>query len=112
MVCGVHDRGTKQLLWCTCGSYICSYITVLVAVGSMGYKHTTLNSDEIKKMLQKPSYVLKVVPHVDCTPRICELVEYKLLDINMHGAWGSPAALDIVCLKRVVWYLEECDVVL
>lgn len=44
----------------------------------MGYKHHELNSDEIFKSLMVPNYLLKIIPGVDGTPRICELVEYYL----------------------------------
>ena len=42
-----------------------------------------------------PNFLLKIVPHVDVTPRICELVEYELTDINLKGAWTGPSALTL-----------------
>ena len=39
--------------------------------------------------------MLKIIPHVDCTPRICELVQYGLEDITVKGAWSGPAALEL-----------------
>ena len=36
------------------------------------------------------------IPHVDGSPRICELVEYSLEDIVLKGAWTGPAALALV----------------
>jgi acetoacetate decarboxylase len=36
-----------------------------------------------------------IVPHVDGTPRICELVEYELTDVNLKGAWTGPTALTL-----------------
>jgi acetoacetate decarboxylase len=38
---------------------------------------------------------LKIIPHVDGRPRICELVEYYLEDIVLKGAWTGPAALSL-----------------
>ncbi|MGO8160836.1 acetoacetate decarboxylase family protein [Rhizobium leguminosarum] len=35
-------------------------------------------------------HVLKIIPHVDCTPRICELVRYYLEDLTVKGAWEGP----------------------
>jgi acetoacetate decarboxylase len=35
------------------------------------------------------------MPHVDGTPRICELVRFHLEDVVMKGAWTGPAALDL-----------------
>jgi hypothetical protein len=45
--------------------------------------------------LQEPNFLLKIIPHVDGTPRICELVEYRLQEIALKGAWTGPAALDL-----------------
>jgi acetoacetate decarboxylase len=45
--------------------------------------------------METPSFLLKIIPHVDCTPRICELVRYYLTDINVKGAWGGPAGLEL-----------------
>jgi acetoacetate decarboxylase len=45
--------------------------------------------------MQEPGFLLKIIPHVDGTPRICELVQYQLEDINIHGAWSGPAALEL-----------------
>jgi acetoacetate decarboxylase len=42
-----------------------------------------------------PSYLLKIIPHVDGTPRICELVRYCLTDIHVKGAWTGRGALDL-----------------
>jgi acetoacetate decarboxylase len=35
------------------------------------------------------------MPHVDGTPRICELAEYHLEDIDLKGAWTGPAGLSL-----------------
>ena len=44
---------------------------------------------------KRPNFLLKIIPHVDGTPRICELVEYRLEDIVLKGAWTGPAALSL-----------------
>jgi acetoacetate decarboxylase len=49
----------------------------------------------VKAALAAPSFLLKIIPHVDGTPRICELVEYYLEDVIVKGAWTGPAALDL-----------------
>lgn len=68
---------------------------VRVATGTMGYKHRTLSADKILKSLEAPSFLLKIIPHVDCTPRICELVRYYMSDITVKGAWEGPAGLEL-----------------
>jgi acetoacetate decarboxylase len=71
------------------------YGPVRVATGSMGYKHRAIDPVGAKASLVAPSFLLKIIPHVDGTPRICELVEYYLEDITVKGAWTGPAALDL-----------------
>ena len=45
--------------------------------------------------LTAPNFLVKIIPHVDGTPRICELVRYHLTDITLKEAWAGPAALDL-----------------
>ena len=71
------------------------YGPVLIATGTMGYKHSALDHDAIVKSLAAPTWLLKIIPHVDGTPRICELVEYYLEDVSVKGAWSGPAALSL-----------------
>jgi acetoacetate decarboxylase len=71
------------------------YGPVRVATGTMGYKHKQADLAAIKQSLEAPNFLLKIIPHVDGTPRICELVEYHLTDINLRGAWTGPAALSL-----------------
>ena len=69
--------------------------SIQVASGSMGYKHRELDLEQVRQSLLSPSYLLKIIPHVDCTPRICELVEYYLENVTVKGAWAGPAALEL-----------------
>ena len=71
------------------------YGKLRIAVGTMGYKHRTLDHDAVLASLKTPSFLLKVIPHVDGTARVCELVRYYLEDIDLHGAWTGPAALSL-----------------
>ena len=49
----------------------------------------------VKASLAEPNFLLKIIPHVDGTPRICELVEYHLEDVDLKGAWTGPASLNL-----------------
>ena len=71
------------------------YGSLPVAVGTMGYKHRELDLAATKASLEMPNWLLKVIPHVDGTPRICEIVEYYITDINLKGAWTGPAQLEL-----------------
>ncbi len=69
--------------------------SVRVATGTMGYKHRALDADTVLAALAEPNFMVKIIPHVDCTPRICELVRYYLTDVTLKGAWSGPAGLQL-----------------
>jgi len=71
------------------------YGPVRVATGTMGYKHREADHAAVLASLATPNYLLKIIPHVDGTARICELVEYYLQDVTLKGAWTGPAALSL-----------------
>jgi acetoacetate decarboxylase len=72
------------------------YGTQRIATGTMGYKFSPLDlAAEQDKMAKTPNYLLKVIPHVDGTARICELVRFFLKDVTVLGAWSGPAALEL-----------------
>ena len=61
----------------------------------MGYKHRQADLAAIKASLAAPNFLLKIMPHVDGTPRVCEIVEYHLEDVVLKGAWTGPSALSL-----------------
>lgn len=69
--------------------------SVQVVSGTMGYKHSELDQEAVLATMLQPSFLLKVIPHVDCTPRICELVKYHLQDVTVKGAWQGPCGLTV-----------------
>lgn len=69
--------------------------SIRIATGTMGYKHKALDLEAVQKSLEAPSFLLKIMPDVDCTPRICELVQYYLTDLTVKGAWSGPAGLEL-----------------
>ena len=66
-----------------------------IAIGTMGYKHKQADLAAVKASLAAPNFLLKIMPHVDGTPRICELVEYHLTDVDLKGCWTGPAQLTL-----------------
>jgi acetoacetate decarboxylase len=68
---------------------------VRIAAGSMGYKHRPLAESVALRALSEPGFLLKIIPHVDGSARICELVRYRLTDVTLKGAWTGPAALEL-----------------
>ena len=71
------------------------YGRIRLATGTMGYKYQALDAKAVEKAVGEPNYLLKIVPHVDCTPRIIELVRYHLEDVTVKGAWSGPAGLEL-----------------
>ena len=71
------------------------YGPVRVATATMGYKHRPLELDPLLASLATPNFLLKIIPHVDGTARICELVEYHLEDIDLKWGFSGPAALSL-----------------
>ena len=71
------------------------YGPIRVATGTMGYKYKEADSAATGRELAAPNFLLKIIPHVDGSPRICELVEYHLEDIDLKGVWTGPGALEL-----------------
>jgi acetoacetate decarboxylase len=71
------------------------YGSVLCATATMGYKHQPVPVEEVRHAMEKPNFLVKIIPHVDATPRICELVRYHLTDVTVREAWTAPAELQL-----------------
>ena len=91
----VHDTLTGSI----------EYAGQTVAVGTMTYKHKDLTLDpqtgahstaQIEQKLAKTTVLLKLIPHVDGTLAIAQLVGYNLIDISVKGAWAGPARLHLI----------------
>ena len=77
-----------------------------VAIGTMGYKYEDLinntnasrahNLEEITKKLCKTQVNLKLIPDVDGSLAIAQLVAYNMCDANVKGAWRGPARLHLI----------------
>ncbi len=78
------------------------YAGQTVAIGTMAYKHENLldgkhaqEIDSITQRLTQTRVNLKLIPHVDGTPAICQLVAYNMTDASVKGAWAGPARLEL-----------------
>lgn len=72
------------------------YGSVRVATGTMAYKYDQVDKAIVQKnMMATPNYLLKLIPHVDGTPRVCELVKYFLTDVTVKEAYVGPATLQL-----------------
>ncbi|MPS79237.1 MAG: acetoacetate decarboxylase [Achromobacter sp.] len=72
------------------------YGPVRIAEATMGYKHRALDVEALRQgMASTPNFLLKIIPHVDGSARICELVRFYLQDVKVHGAWSGPSSLSL-----------------
>lgn len=71
------------------------YGDIRVAIGTMGYKPQAFDQKKALAAVTGANYLLKIMPDVDCSPRICELVRYYCEDVTIKGAWQGPAALQL-----------------
>jgi acetoacetate decarboxylase len=71
------------------------YGPVRIATATMGFKHREVPAEAVLRSLAEPNYMLKVIPHVDGSPRVCELVRYHTVDVTLKGAWSGPASLEL-----------------
>src|ERR1700759_1255959 len=71
------------------------YGSVLCASATMGYKHRAIDHDAVLASMKTPNFILKIIPHVDGSARICELVRFNLEDVTLKEAWTGPAALGL-----------------
>jgi acetoacetate decarboxylase len=71
------------------------YGKVRIAKATMGYKHRTADTAAVLAALAAPNFLLKIIPHVDGSARICELVRYYTTQVSLKGAWTGPGSLEL-----------------
>lgn len=91
----IHDTLTGRL----------HYADVLVAVGTMSYKHEDIMCDvsnhyicdsrAIAEKMSGTQVNLKLIPDIDGSIAIAQLVAYNLIDIQVKGAWSGHARLQL-----------------
>ena len=69
--------------------------SVRVVTATMGYKWAELEEGPVMASLTAPNFLLKIIPHVDGTARVCELVRYYMQDVTFKGAWTGPADIEL-----------------
>ncbi|WP_370948157.1 acetoacetate decarboxylase [Amycolatopsis sp. cg5] len=71
------------------------YGTLRVATATMGYKHNRLDLREAEAQITVPTFMLKIVPNYDGSPRVNELVRTEITDVVIKEAWTGPARLQL-----------------
>jgi acetoacetate decarboxylase len=64
-------------------SRACTFIRCI----TIGYKHRAVDGAEVLSILSAPHVLLKMIPHVDGSPRIAELVRVFDYLINSEVVW-------------------------
>jgi len=74
------------------------YATQRAATGTMVYKHDAFRADlsKEKELLARTQVTLKMIPDIDGTPAIAQLVGINFADVRLHGAWTGEARLELV----------------
>jgi acetoacetate decarboxylase len=71
------------------------YGKVRIAQATMGFKHRLVDPAAVLASLAAPNFLLKIIPHVDGSARICELVRYYTTQVTLKGVWTAPASLEL-----------------
>ena len=71
------------------------YGKVQIARATMGFKHRVADHAAVLTSLAAPNFLLKIIPHVDGSARICELVRYYTTQATLKGAWTAPGSLEL-----------------
>ena len=71
----------------------------------MSYKHENIMCDvnnhyicdprAIEEKISKTQVNLKLIPDIDGSIAIAQLVAYNLIDVSLKGAWSGPARLQL-----------------
>lgn len=69
-----------------------------VAMGTMQYKVRDLGDriDEVAAGISGLNVNLKLIPDVDGSPKVAQLVGYNLESVKVHGAWEGDARLHLI----------------
>ncbi|GAA1240381.1 acetoacetate decarboxylase [Pseudonocardia aurantiaca] len=71
------------------------YSGSLVAQATMGYGYEQMGREEALQAAASPGAVLKIIPHVDGSPRVLELVRFDYGDVEVKEAYKGPATLQL-----------------
>ena len=74
------------------------YATQRAATGTMVYKHDAFRADLSKERerLARTQVTLKMIPDIDGTPAIAQLVGINFADVKLQGAWTGEARLELI----------------
>jgi acetoacetate decarboxylase len=73
------------------------YASQITAQGTMTYKHKVHPEIDNREniILSRKQVTLKIIPGIDGTPEIAQLIGITFQDVNVSGAWVGDARLDL-----------------
>jgi acetoacetate decarboxylase len=71
------------------------YGPVRIATATMAFKYQEMDRAALALSFEAPNFLLKIIPHVDGSARICELVRYFTTSVAVRGAWVGPGTLEL-----------------
>ncbi len=75
---------------------VLTYAGQHVASGTMVYKHSSPGAlEDIEAMLKRTQITLKLIPDIDGTPAIAQLVGINFAAVTVKGAWTGRARLEM-----------------
>lgn len=75
---------------------VLTYAGQQVASGTMVYKHSgPTDPAEIEALLKRTQVTLKLIPDIDGSPAIAQLVGINFADIVLKGAWTGAARIEL-----------------
>lgn len=75
---------------------VLKYGELEVARATMAYKWQQSATEPVRTAVDStPNFLLKVIPDVDGSAKICQLVQYPLVDVTIKEAWTGPASLQL-----------------
>jgi acetoacetate decarboxylase len=74
------------------------YAGQTIAVGTMVYKHDAFQANHAQERdyLARTQITLKLIPDIDGTLAIAQLVAIKFENVKIHGAWNGKARLELI----------------
>jgi acetoacetate decarboxylase len=66
------------------------YGSVLCASATMGYKHRPVDHDSVLKSMKAPNFILKIIPHVDGSPRTLRVGAVLAGGHRLEGGLDRP----------------------
>jgi acetoacetate decarboxylase len=88
------------------------YSGMRVATATMAYKYESLDSKKVKKEMEGNNFNLKIIPSVDGSVALMQLIRYQMENVVVKWAWKGPTSLDIrPCALAPLYKLPVIEII-